>query len=44
MIMANQLEQSYFWALYFVAAKGVQKRTLERSKEDIQRPKRDSLN
>lgn len=25
-------------------AKGVQKRTLERSKEDIQRPKRDSLN
>ena len=27
-----------------ISAKGVQKRTLERSKEDRQRPKRDSLN
>jgi len=30
--------------LFFSFAKGVQKRTLERSKEDILRPKRDSLN
>ena len=27
-----------------ISAKGVQKRTLERSKEDRQRPKRDSVN
>lgn len=30
--------------LLALGAKGVQKRTLERSKEDRERPKRDSLN